>query len=79
MKFKSIKSNFDMSPQDKINLHHNAGAVATQAIKEIVLESIKNGKVAAESFEELSKDMVKAIKVLRKEIASEMETPKIIS
>ncbi len=68
-----------MSPQDKINLHHNAGAVATQSIKEIVLESIRQGKLSHSTFEELSKDMVKAIKVLRKEIAVEPEQPKIIS
>lgn len=79
MKFKSIKSNFDMSPQDKMKLHFESGSLATQAVHQIVLEGIKQGRISAESLEELSKDMVKAIKVLRKEIAAEMETPKILS
>ena len=79
MNYKYIKSNFDMSPQDQMNLHHNAGAVATATIKEIVIEAVKAGSVNTESFEALSKDMVKAIKVLRAEIADTPKQPKVLS
>ena len=50
MNYKSIKSNFDMSPQDQMNLHHNAGAVATATIKEIVIEAVKAGSVTQKAL-----------------------------
>lgn len=77
-KYKSIKSNFNMTPQEKLAVYNQSGALATQAMTQIVLTLAEKGSFEYNSLEDLSKDMAKGISVLRTEIAKEMPTSTLI-
>lgn len=76
--YKSIKSGFDMTPQEKQAVYNQATALSTQAVVQIVTALAEKGKLEAESLEKLSLDMSKAIENLRTTLTRELPTPKVI-
>jgi len=77
-KYKSIKSNFNMTPQEKLAVYNQSGALATQAMTQIVTTLAEKGGLEYKSLEDMSKDMAKGISVLRNEISKEMPTSTLI-
>lgn len=77
-KYKSIKSNYDMTPQEKQALHNQATALATQSIVQVTTTLAEKGHLSSTTIHDLAKDMAKGIEVLRKELSKEAPTSKIL-